>query len=462
VIPNVKLEAARLERRWSLAVASEKVGVSANTFNRWERGLQVPQLSTLDNLCQVFGLTPIELGFAEVLQVRRRSELLVTGPEQPQGDDGQPVEQTRSSFLTPVEPVQKHTYKQQEYDPITVACVEQARRSFEKMDLVLKKGGEGISRRQIMTTLLGAPAAVFGITQGAKHALHPEEILLLCSTNIPLAWQLYFEGGLIEVEPLLHSYLTRLQPLLQHSSTYQKRAAGLASQGYQLASLVTLQHQNFGAAYHYATQGFTYGQQAGDANLQTASLIRQAQVLLYLKQPRLRLRIYQQALQMVAQVSPLLRGRIYAGLAETYSKLGEEQAAQQALDMTHTCFPDSYTNDPVYPYSHFDRWSISSFEGMTRLHLRQPEQAWNLYSWMDKQVPDQPVPMRLELLRRQAETAYVMDDCEMTCIYVIKAATAARSVGNDLRLNEVYNVYEKMQGKWGHERQVKTLEELFC
>jgi transcriptional regulator with XRE-family HTH domain len=71
-IPNRKLESARLKRRWSVETACKHVGVSVNTFNRWERGLQLPQLETLDQLCKAFALPPEELGFGNVIAARRR------------------------------------------------------------------------------------------------------------------------------------------------------------------------------------------------------------------------------------------------------------------------------------------------------------------------------------------------------------------------------------------------------
>src|SRR6185312_4581044 len=77
ITPNEKLESARMHRRWSIAVASEKAGVSINTFNRWERGLQVPQLGTLDQVCKAFGLSPEDLGFGHAITAKRRK-----GPNQ--------------------------------------------------------------------------------------------------------------------------------------------------------------------------------------------------------------------------------------------------------------------------------------------------------------------------------------------------------------------------------------------
>jgi len=43
--------------------AAEKVGVSLNTYSRWETGRQRPRLYSLGLLCTTFGMKPVELGF---------------------------------------------------------------------------------------------------------------------------------------------------------------------------------------------------------------------------------------------------------------------------------------------------------------------------------------------------------------------------------------------------------------
>ena len=60
---NQKLRAARKHKRWSIETAAEEVGVSWVTYSRWERGEQQPHPTTLDMLCDTFGMSPGELGF---------------------------------------------------------------------------------------------------------------------------------------------------------------------------------------------------------------------------------------------------------------------------------------------------------------------------------------------------------------------------------------------------------------
>lgn len=476
-ISNEKLEAARMQKRWSIAVASEKVGVSVNTFNRWERGLQIPQLGTLDQLCNAFGLSPEELGFGRAAVVKRRGKI---GKSDQLCSSQQALPTSSSSIpstigpnfthlstaslhpsITPVPIVRVTQYQQGE---AFRECLEQAKRSLESMNLSwhTKESGIGVSRRQAIATLISTPAAVFGLTQTAStRLLHPEEILALNTVNVPLMWRLYFEGGLAEVGRILPGYLAQLSELVKTPSPYQQRAAVLASQAYQLASLLTLQYQNYGTALTYARQAFDYGALVQDAHLQVASLIRQAQVYFYLQHPWHRLHTYEQAIQYENKISPLLQGRLYIGLTEAHSDLGQPYEAQRLLDLAHYTFPTRYEEDPNFSYTHFNHWSLTGLEGLMYLNLSQPGRAWDAFTQVDETIPEEPVPNRVELLVRQAHAAVALNDLEQSCTYLQRAVEWAAAAGNQLRHDEAYRIYERMRTKWGKESGVKALEGLF-
>jgi transcriptional regulator with XRE-family HTH domain len=71
--PVTMLRAARIKKNWTPQFVSSQVGVSLHTYARWEAGAQHPRHSSLQALCQVFEMSPEELGFAEMV---RKSEPL--------------------------------------------------------------------------------------------------------------------------------------------------------------------------------------------------------------------------------------------------------------------------------------------------------------------------------------------------------------------------------------------------
>ena len=476
--PNEKLEMARMQRRWSVVVASERVGVSINTFNRWERGLQVPQLGTLDQLCRAFGLSPEELGFEQAIAIKRRavnktqplSSLSLPRSTMTTSQSIQTVDVIELAPASPLTPDHSSTsYEAAVYDiahrlPDHEVCLQQARRSLIQMNSIQhqREGVFGLSRRQAIAALIGAPAAVFGVAATTQETLlHPEEVVALSMVNIPLTWRLYFEGGLTEVTRILPSYLSRLSKLVEQPSPYQQKAAFLASQAYQLASLLTLQYQNYGTALTYAKQAFDYGREVQDPNLQATSLIRQAQVYLYLKRPQQRLLAYQHAMRYANHISPLLQGRVYIGLTEVHSKLNHRREAEHFLNAAHRIFPANYEEDPNFSYTHFNLWSLTALEGLMYMNLDQPQRAWGVFERIDTSLPQEMVPNRVELLVRQAGASFALGDMEQSCVYTRRALSSASAAGNQLRRDEVCQIYERMQTKWGQQPEVQDLAEIF-
>jgi transcriptional regulator with XRE-family HTH domain len=449
--PNRKLEAARLKKRWSVEVASKKIGVSVNTFNRWERGLQLPQLETLDQMCKAFDTSPEELGFGHVIAAKRRTA----------------DQEWTNEILDVSAPIDKVSVKTQESANAVQSdkqelIINQVNKSYDEILSLSAPDQSGTTRRQAITLLVSTPSTVFDRTQGASRSLlYPDEILLLSAVNVPLCWQLYFEGGFIELRSILPGYIRQLTVLAQQPSYYQKQAAHLASQVHQLSYLLALQNQDFGTSLNHTQKALYYGQIAEDINLQVASLARKAYIYFCLSRNGQRLQIYEEALQFCHTCSPLLRGYIYAGLAETYADHQDKARAHEFLNLAHKHYPDRPEEDPTYIYTHF-RWpTFYNFAGQVYLHLNQPEEAWEAFTAVDRLVPTSEEPYRVELLVHQAATAVALGNLEQSCNLLMIAVRAARALGSRLRYNEICKVYVQMQTKWSHEPSVKALEELF-
>ncbi len=460
VEPNKKLEAARLQRRWSVKVASEKVGVSVNTFNRWERGLQAPQFETLDQLCRTFVMSPDELGFAPTMLVKRRRDKASLQPT-PAIDNTTTPTQTNPGVTSPLKATvdSKGTHPPFE----TLACLEQARRSLDDMNPVqrTKDGSEGVSRRKAVSLLISTPAAVLGLMQD-KHPvmLHPEEILALSTVNIPLCWQLYFEGGFTELNTVLPGYLAPLLRLTQVPQ-YQKRAAHLTSQLCQLGYLLALQRQDFGTSLKYTQDAAHYGRMAENTDLQLAATVRQAYVYFCLQRSEQRLQTYEKAMQYQKGSSPLLQGYLYAGLAEAHAHRQEQEVALDYLKRAKEIFPEQPEADAHFSYTHFRWLTLYNLEGLVHLHLAQPQQAWKAFAKTDQIMPAAADPYRVEITVHKAATSLALNNMEQTCDLIERAATSAMTLGSSLRYNEACTIYEHMQEKWQHEPRVKALSDLF-
>src|SRR5438445_6697985 len=61
---NSRLIEARRAKGWTQVYLAAQLAVSSITVSRWENGSQIPQAYCVQRLCQLFGLTDSELGFA--------------------------------------------------------------------------------------------------------------------------------------------------------------------------------------------------------------------------------------------------------------------------------------------------------------------------------------------------------------------------------------------------------------
>ncbi len=504
--PNDKLRRAREELCWMQQDVADKLydlcmkedanwttGITADQVGRWERGVK-PSVKYQRKLCVLFGKDPQELGFI--------TEPLVTKPdmsEVPQAA-ASPLSHPPKLVIIPSLPSQIVTLDSSAYPdgealshqakffPIDAAALHTTHSDYgvvtsqplaseynEKKSLEPEpESSEEVKRRQFVGGLAAITSgALFMPPQPLPLSLmkmgkllHNEETISICTSHIPILWRLYFDGHFIEVQQNLPSHLSQLSTLVQESN-YQKKAAVLASKATQLAALIEKHHYNFGNALIYAKQGEQYGWLAEDPNLQIASLIQQANLCFDLKRPRQELEAYEKAYQVYLEakrysdISPLLLGRVYIGLAKSYGKFKEDhkQTALRFLNKAHEIYPEHPEEDPAFHYTCHSRFTLLNHTGLTYLNIEEPEQALSTFKAID--APAGLVPRRVELAIRSATVFFALGDLKQCDSYVRLAATSARTIGSDLRYNEAYDIFQQMLVKWPHEKQVKDLVEHF-
>ena len=313
-----------------------------------------------------------------------------------------------------------------------------------------------LSRRQALALFVNLPAGLLGMMELGKH-IAAEEVLFLCTTSLPACWDLFWLGALPEVERALPTYFSQLLPLAQESSLSGRNAARLVSQTHQIAALLVLEREDFGTSLAHCKHAFLYGERAGDRNLQAASLIRQANTLFYRKRHAQISQTYQEALQFIQEVSPLLRGRIYSGLGSAQATLGQKQEALRSLGLAQETFPERPEEDPGFLYTYTNRYILFLNEALTHLHFQQPKEAWQAITKAGTYVPDGASPRRMELLNHLVIIATALDELEQSCLYFGTAVAEGAALGSVLHQNEAHHLYQQMQSAWPHERRIKDL-----
>jgi hypothetical protein len=292
-----------------------------------------------------------------------------------------------------------------------------------------------------------------------------DDLLGVYARGIAACQDLYWNGNPRHVEALLPLYCSQTALLARQPSPLQKSAAQHASLAQQLACELLTDREDFRAAEQAGREALLYAQVANDVNLQVASLIGLANLGFHQRLSMLALWAYEQAISLFNEhVTPLLKGRTYAGIAEVYAMRSQVQEAIQAVGLAYESYPIKPEDDPAYSYLRASRYSLYVFgDAQSRLFLKQPKEAEKALIAMQKETKDpeiEPVT-KLDLLYYQAETQIQQGELEAGIALLTEAARLARDLGSRLYFNKLAVTYHNLRVQWSRESPVIALEELF-
>jgi transcriptional regulator with XRE-family HTH domain len=352
-------------------------------------------------------------------------------------------------------------------------------KSPEQLDL-LKIEDEEVNRREANKTIAALASGLFIASSTGQIDLPPladlwaDDLLTIYARGIAACQDLYYNGNPHQVEAILPLYSHQIALLAQQTGTLQPSAARLASQAYQLSCELATDREDFGTARWAGQQAFSYAQLAGDSNLQVAALISianlgwhrsSAQPGFIRKHSKDALQAYKHAVSLLGEnVTPLLKGRTYAGIAEVYAMRGQFQEAMQAMGLAYEHFPMKPEDDPAYPYLRASRYALYVFgDAQSQLLLGQPREADKALIAMQKETNDpqiEPVT-KLDMLYYQAEVQIQQGELEPGSTILTEAATLAKSLGSRLYFNKLAASYHQLEEQWPKEPLVVALEEVF-
>jgi tetratricopeptide (TPR) repeat protein len=366
---------------------------------------------------------------------------------------------------------------------------QEAHKCFQDVKNFVERQGLGLSKdlEQVVSRLSDAPSAtsgsydtpialsrrsVLGLGAGAivevtdkLAGLWADDLLAVYERGIVSCQSLYWNGNPHHVETFLPLYCSQTALLARQPSSLQKPAARLASLAQQLTCELLTDREDFGAAEQAGREALLYAQVAHDVNLQVASLVGLANLGFHRKLSTYALWAYEQAIALFNEcVTPLLKGRVYAGIAEVYAMRGQAQEAMQAVGLAYEHYPMKPEDDPAYSYLRASRYSLYVFgDAQSRLFLKQPKEAEKALIAMQKETNDpeiEPVT-KLDLLYYQAETQVQQKELEASSTVLTEAAMLARNLGSRLYFNKLAVTYHDLRVQWPHESLVTALDEVF-
>lgn len=310
-----------------------------------------------------------------------------------------------------------------------------------------------------------------GLMAPAGQELPP--LTQLCAQDLLVAYQrgiralqdLYFGGASSQVEALLPLYTTQITLLAQSPMLARAGVAALAAQAQLLTCELATDREDFGQAACAGKQALELAGQAGDPNLEVAAWVELANLHFHQKQSTAALLCYQRAVARVSPVvTPLLKGRTYAGLAEVYAMRQAKQEALRARGLAYESYPQRPEEDPAYGYQRSSRYALYVFgDAQTQLFLGQPAEAEQALRALEGETSDperEPIT-RVDLLYYSAQVRLQQGQMEEAGCLLGEAAQLARQLGSRLYFNKLAEEYERLRKRWPHEHQVEALQELF-
>jgi hypothetical protein len=177
------------------------------------------------------------------------------------------------------------------------------------------------------------------------------------------------------------------------------------------------------------------------------------------------LHAYQQAVALFnEEVTPLLKGRSYAGMAEVYALRGAFQETMQVMGLAYEHFPIKPEGDPAYSYLRASRYSLYVFgDAQSRLLLQQPHQAEQALLAMQKETNDPEIEpiTRVDMLLYQAEAQLQQNELESGMTALTEAAILAKSLGSRLYFRKLATRYSQLVAQWPREAFMLASEDIF-
>jgi transcriptional regulator with XRE-family HTH domain len=325
-----------------------------------------------------------------------------------------------------------------------------------------------ISRRHALQTIAKFPIQMYALTAFGLENMHlapAEEILPACAAGITACRALLKDEEIATIEQILSAYLPILETLALQSSVHQQTAAHLVSQSYLLATILADHRRKLDHMESYSRAARRYGQLANDPNLEASALARLAVKFDYERRDRKALQTYQEALALpnFAQVSPLLRGRIYAGLAGSNAYCHQKDDALYYLGLAKDTYPEQVANDPSFHFAYSGENTMSLWEGLTNKHIGHYTAAWNAFSQHAKMQPQPGLreTNRAEFLNYVASIAVKQRELDASSLYIETAEGVAWQIKHEQRYAEVLDTFRSLQMLWPDEPVVRRLQDKF-
>lgn len=446
-----QLAQARKKKHWTLKQAANTVGVSINTFNRWELGEQRPYRHNLDQLCKIFNASLEELGFG--------SEAIDAAPLPPH------------PFI--VDLLGRDLVMRLQAVAFVPQCFEvvqqQVTMILEEFDTM---NGDAITRRDALIRLASLPF-IASLRPGAS-VQQPEDVITQCAAGIAACWQLSkssHEEDLHRAFKAASAYIPPLKSIVETASQSRKDAAALVGQCSLLKTVLGWHLVGLKQAISSAQDAITYAQVAGDMTLQVSAMDYLSWAYYYDQRSKLAAQTAAQAQASVrlhkAELPPILSSGVYSTYAVMQARNGEPGCVRM-FEWAEKYFLMSSQRAPShYIYMGYTLSEMFVNYGVMQYFSGEYSKALDAFhKLIEPQQLATKVPLsgraRVETLNFMALSSLKQKDKDMeqTVRFWTAAMQGAITLQSERRYTEALLTYDIMDAVWPDEKKIKELREL--
>ena len=357
---RTKLATARYEKGWSQEEVAERVGVTRNTFSKWERGVVTPYPFHIHRLCKLFVKTTEELGLLPRVGTRHDMQQV----------EMEPMSQTS---LLP----QNGLLHNVEIEAFTSSLF-----LLTSIDASPEKLMEVMSyptRRQILHNLLmiGSTALVLS-PYALLHPGNSEQLNLSVLEELESItasyWRLCANTSLDllgNVSEHFRIVVNLLRQILPHRTT--QRLCSLAGEIAQILGKTLFDLQEYTLAWSYYMFSLKASQAASNHDLWAVGNGRMILLLIYSKNLQNALPLLQEIHQLTIQ-NKRITCWLAAVEAEVHAHLGDAEACDTALKAAKNIVQNEPLGEDCYATG-FNASRLAGYEGACFVRLHQPDRA---------------------------------------------------------------------------------------
>jgi DNA-binding SARP family transcriptional activator len=375
--------------------------------------------------------------------------------------------QTRKELLLPLSGIHSEQDKLRLGSPLVSQAIAQA-----IIEVIQQLGGHDYdmkhpSRRETVTALLSLIGATAFPLEWWEHLAHDhppamkDDEFNYFQQIIEGGWGFLNVGEWNTAELVLESLLS---DTIRNASR-QRESALLAARGLLLRSLIEAHRMKLATMVPLCKQAVAYAKYAGDHTTLCATLNGLAVAFKYNQQQEEAFKTYLEALCYCDdQANPLIRSRVYAGMAAAFAGKGRKHEADLYIHLACELFPTHPELDPHFLSADHGPYMLAYYQGIMYLVLNQPQEALKAFESYQEALPVSAVPRRnqLEITNHKGRAAILSNNLEIYAECLQEGIEGALEIKSQKRLNELLGIFqEEIPGAWRDNASITKITEQY-